>query len=133
MAGRFGLANAAPDVIGRIRALLQGDDNISFAELRQLDGFPGKFSYEIADPPAANIVLWIGVSEEAIDALNELASVGEIHFWPTSPLVYLCDGALLKLPVARGVRRYAKPHWLPAMVRRGPAPPAPRQARARRR
>jgi hypothetical protein len=42
-------------------------------------------------------------------------------------LVYVADGALPDLPVARTLRRYKRPHWLPVAFRRGPRfdPPGP--------
>ncbi|HEV2187500.1 MAG TPA: hypothetical protein VGR70_09845 [Stellaceae bacterium] len=46
---RFDQANHETTVIDRIRALLRLDDNVSFAELDELDGFRGTLAIELAE------------------------------------------------------------------------------------
>jgi hypothetical protein len=60
-----------------------------------------------------SIVAWIGVSQECIHALQDLLLNEQISLHSTQPLTYLIDGCALKLPLAKSVRQYKKPHWLP--------------------
>lgn len=74
-----------------------------------------------------NVVLWARLSDDACVALKQMAEDGEMGFAPTDPLVYLCDGAMLKLPLAQvdattgAMRTYRRAHWLPVMLRPGNA------------
>jgi hypothetical protein len=91
---------------------------VSFAELsREIDGFSGDFELGYRDH---NIVLWHRASEEADLALQHLTDAGAIHAVPTTAFVYLIDGMAIRLPIARQVRRYKKPHWLPVVFNPGP-------------
>jgi hypothetical protein len=70
-----------------------------------------------------NIVFWGGISEEAVDALNALVYVEKrAHWHPCTPLIYLIDGAMVRLPIARKMKVYKKPHWCPMTLNRGPFP-----------
>jgi hypothetical protein len=123
-------ANAAPTLIGRMRALLAADDAVSFAELGQLDGFVGERTLFV--DATRNLVLWSGVSAAAVGALNELLIAGECHLVPAGLLTYFCDGQIPRLPIAARRRCYVRPHWLPMVLMRGPAP-APQERHRRRR
>ena len=69
-------ANSAPTLIERIRALLLGGED-------------------------SNLVIWPSVSEQAIRDINALLASGATHLAPASPITYLCDGAMPRLPVAK--------------------------------
>lgn len=93
---------------------------VSFAELSRFEGFGGKIRIEARE----NMVIWANMSQEAVDALNELRAEAKVHFYPTQILVYMADGAALDLPLAKSNRDYKKPHWLPCVVNLGPHPKA---------
>jgi hypothetical protein len=99
-------------------------DWVSFAELGQyIDGFkaaPGDPAMEIAFE--GNIILWTGLSQAAVEAIEELKAEGKLHLMPGSVLSYLIDGASLQLPIAKQARKYSKPHWLPVFFRPGSLP-----------
>jgi len=87
----------------------------TFVELcREIPGFSGKFKSTAGDYP--NIVLWENVSAEAIDVLTQLEADGKIRFKPTVPLTYMADGEILRLPIAKGLKEYKSPHWLPVVL-----------------
>jgi hypothetical protein len=69
-----------------------------------------------------NVLLWRGLSMEAIDAIEELRREGLIHYYPCAPLVYWCDGRVPSLPIV-GRRPpsggYKKLHWAPVTLRPG--------------
>jgi hypothetical protein len=103
--------------------------NVSFAELsRSVEGFDGELGLILND---FNICLWPHLSQAAVDALEELRLAKAIYPKPTSVLVYLADGAVPNMPIARGRRRYKRPHWAPlvtpvAILSLSPPPPITR-------
>jgi hypothetical protein len=102
------------------------NDWVSFAELQtRIDGFkaaPDEPAMEIGHGAFANIILWQGLSQAAVDALKELTVEGKLHWRTGSPLSYYCDGAALQLPIAKQAKSYSKPRWLPVFYRPGPMP-----------
>lgn len=104
-----------------MKAMGELHSGVSFVELsRRVEGFSGDFQMLIGN----NVVLWANMSEEMIDALFDLRDSQQIHFWPTSLLVYLYDGAMLQMPIAKRPTKkgYAAPHWLPSVINSGPPP-----------
>lgn len=99
-----------------LNLLRQKGDGVSFVELSRIDGFNGKTEYGY---PEKNIFLWFHCSETAITALTELNDAKQIEFRPTDKLVYFVDGGIPKAPIAKSVRTYSKPHWLPSTLYRG--------------
>jgi hypothetical protein len=90
---------------------------VSLVELARLEGFEGNLEVK-GEPP--NRVLWHGVSQEGLDAINMLLEQGLIVCRSTNPLVYLIDGALLRYPIARRWKSYKKPHWMPVTFSTAP-------------
>ncbi|NEV61619.1 hypothetical protein [Thiorhodococcus minor] len=98
-----------------IRALIEGvGGGVSFIELCQrIEGFAGPHACTLND----RVVLWQGVSDAGIAALNRLQRRGQIAFVACSPLVYLIDGQMLRLPIAkRRHHAYKRPHWYPVTL-----------------
>ena len=76
----------------------------------QVEGFRGDYDWIIG----TNTIIWSGVSEDAIKAMNELLNEKEVVGSGASLLVYLVDGGMLKLPLAKSLKtKYKKPHWIP--------------------
>jgi hypothetical protein len=65
-----------------------------------------------------NLVMWAAMSEHFMAIMDALQRRKRIEPKPTSILVYLADGALLKFPVAQRARRYKEPHWAPLVWNR---------------
>jgi hypothetical protein len=85
--------------------------SVSFVELVNLEpGFAGDLSISYG-----TLVLWAGVSDRFIDALEECKPL--IEPTPTSVLVYWHDGAALGLPIAKRPPKngYKEPHWAPVV------------------
>jgi hypothetical protein len=103
----------------QIFELIQRRDHVTFAERAQaIPGFRGDYMMEILP----NVVLWAGLSAEAIDAIDELRVGKRIAVEPASVLTYLADGAALKFPVAKSLPKegFKKPRWLPVCFRVSP-------------
>ena len=87
---------------------------VSFIELCQrIEGFSGDHACTLN----GQVVLWQGLSDAGIAALSQLHANGQIAFVACSPLVYLIDGQMLRLPIAkRRHHAYKRPHWYPVTL-----------------
>jgi hypothetical protein len=94
----------------RILSLITQRGGTSFAELQRLDGFKGGLEFGLLEK---NILFWSGVSSDAGGALISLRKRGAIVMRIASPLLYLQDGHVPKMPIARQAKSYRQPHWLP--------------------
>jgi hypothetical protein len=120
-------AGGERDLARQILELVRRRDHVSFAQLQELPGFrDGRgLAWTMAERPT--IVLWCGLRTGAYRALARLCDRDVLVMEHVPVLVYVADGALPDLPVARTLRRYKRPHWLPVAFRRGPRfdPPGP--------
>jgi hypothetical protein len=98
------------------------DDSVSYIEITELEGCKGHYSVRPADYP--NLLYWVGLSREAINAISELKQEGLIEQELCAPMVYFIDGGHLNLPVATRPPPggYKKPHWVPIVLRPLPRP-----------
>lgn len=107
-----------------IRDYVNRHDHVSFAELKNhLGGYDTDGTHALA-LGTTNVLLWADCSREFISAVVELMDTGDIHPQACNPLVYLCDGMSLNLPIVR--RRppaggFRDEHWLPVTLRPGKA------------
>ncbi|MGA3189603.1 MAG: hypothetical protein ABSF22_21060 [Bryobacteraceae bacterium] len=94
-----------------ILEIVRSRRNVSFAEIVNMIGDDARG--DVAWEAAPNIVLWTGMSQSLVHAFEILKDKIEPH--PTSVLIYLMDGAALRLPVAKRLPRagYKQPRWLP--------------------
>ena len=96
----------------QILQFIKERDHVSFIELsNEIPGFAG--DYEFYNLALENVVLWNGVSKEAVDALKYLLSNSLIFVQEVEPLVYLHDGYLPTLPTATVAKSHKTAHWLP--------------------
>lgn len=83
---------------------------VSFVELmREVPGFRG----DNRMINAKNMVYWDGISDEAAQTLLDLQNENIIEKTPCHPVIYVCDGGGMNLPLVKRDRTYKKPHWLP--------------------
>jgi hypothetical protein len=92
------------------------NDHVSFAELaNRFPGFAeGEHSLCLGDD---NMVLWSGMTQEAVTIISELLNENAVHAHPSTLLVYLVDGRHLTLPIPKTTRKLTKPHWVPVTLR----------------
>jgi len=108
------MAAEPADLRQRILEVLQANEEVSFARLAGLPGFAG--DRDLVAPDFANLVIWRGLSAEAMDEMQELEKSEVIRFSRTDAERYAEDGFSSALPVAQRVSRYRAPHWLPVLI-----------------
>lgn len=74
-----------------------------------------------------NVIFWVGLSDRLLRALTSELVQTKIERYPTVPLVYAADGAILQLPVVDKVaadralktkdKQFPEPHWYPCVLR----------------
>ncbi len=102
-----------------IAAYLRNRSGISLIEMcRDVDGFAGDKTWAIVD---ANLVVWPGMSVEAVEAMMAMILAEEIIPTVTTPFVYLYDGGMLDMPVAKRLKYYKTKRWIPLVFAGGAA------------
>jgi hypothetical protein len=91
----------------------------------------GKGDWVISSPNYSNLIYWGGLSEETTKTIKGMLEGGEIYFRRTSLINYIIGGAPLKLPIAKHIHSFQKPHWLPVAVCPGPKPTPPGRRNAK--
>jgi hypothetical protein len=114
------LPPADPALKARVLTKIEAEDFVSFDALAQ--AFPAAFAggtYALA--LRRNLYLWLNLQSAGVAVLHELRHVdSKIIYQPFPSLVAFLastSGGFLSLPLARDVRHYAKPHWLPVAIR----------------
>jgi hypothetical protein len=85
--------------------------HVSFIEL--MNYFPDESGSGDFCLKYETIIVWVGMSENIIQAVQDLVKEHKIYLHPATSLTYLADGGGLKLPLVKEDRKYSKPHWLP--------------------
>lgn len=89
---------------------IQRYGGVSFVELeRKIEGFKGDMVLHFPDYP--NVMLWPWVSPEATEALNSITKMIDIK--PCSILVYMADGKIPDMKIAKRLMDYKTTRWLP--------------------
>jgi hypothetical protein len=114
------LAPADPGLKARVLAKIEAEDFVSFDALSR--AFPQAFTGGVhALALRRNLFLWLDLQPAGAAVLHELRHVEHRIIYQPFPslLAFLgsTDGGYLTLPLAKAVRDYAKPHWLPVAIR----------------
>ncbi len=63
------------------------------------------------------ILIWPDLEQNLVTALCQMMNSGEIEVRPCHVLIYLIDGCVLQMPIAKQMKRpYKKTHWLPVTL-----------------
>lgn len=94
-------------------------DDVSFPEL--VLRFPEASGDSVFCGENETLIIWEGLSQECIGALRSLLSEGAVVLRMLSEIDALLIHATvhkggLNYPVATRNKKYAKPHWLPAIL-----------------
>lgn len=90
-----------------------GKNGVSFVQLeRDVENFSSSdIDWHVGD---SNILIWTRVSEDFVETMVDLIKRDIIEMAPSPPLVYYVDGTILKMPLAKSIKKkYKRPHWLP--------------------
>lgn len=92
---------------------------VSFAELDyefKKAGLEYKGDYVVQSNKLENIVFWHGWNKEAAEAIQELLKDDVLRLEPCQPFIYMIDGVLPDLPIAKREMSYKAPHWVPCVM-----------------
>lgn len=97
------------------KLVVEKGGGVSMAELENgIEGFRGNLAWGALD---RNVVFWVNMSDAAVNALALLFKAKKLKLKPTELLVYMVDGNILNLPIAkRPDHTYKKEHWLPVVL-----------------
>jgi hypothetical protein len=101
------------DILELMRTHQKG---VTCTELSKIENFSGEFTWHLGR--WTNVVIWTGMSKDAIDVMAELIRDKRIDIMPAHWLAYLIDGAIIVLPIFKCGDRPPEynppqPHWLP--------------------
>ena len=101
--------------------LITKRDHVSFVEIQHvlepLIPVKGRMALEVGSVP--NLVIWAGMSEEWCAVMHEVQASGLVSMEPASLLVYMVDGVVPDMPVAKRLQKggYKTEHWAPVCFR----------------
>jgi len=87
---------------------------VSYVELEREFG-AGDGEYLTCSSIDHNIIFWCSINPDVEDALVNLQHSGRVEANPTDALVYVVDGGVIDMPIARRPPKkgYKTQHWLP--------------------
>jgi hypothetical protein len=101
----------------KILAILEDRPAATFIELTQLVGAEAVGEQVIGVPGYEHAILWVGVSNEFIAALNLIRP--QIIMEPTNFMVYAMDGAALNMPILPNNAKsmdFEEDTWMPVTI-----------------
>ena len=102
-----------------IKNYLSTKRGVSFAEIdRMLDNYNIKHNGTkcIYFNKDSNIIAWIDMSEDYMNAILELEEEKVTDMKPCEFIIYMVDGKVLNLPVVKKARNYKELHWAPCVL-----------------
>lgn len=102
-----------------LQKLVSDRGHVTFVEIMSV--FPdekGNMSLEF--DKFENLILWTGMSQRLVRAISQAIHEKKVYIAPAGNLTYLIDGGALDLPVAKSVRSYKHPRWLPVTLHHSP-------------
>lgn len=111
-------------VADAVVAYVESHDWVSFVEAERVaaeHGVSGESGHGLESSTVNNVVFWVG-GEAFIELMRHVLSEKRVHLHPSTMLVYLVDGKVLTLPLAKRppTNGYSKPHWAPMTLRTVP-------------
>jgi hypothetical protein len=101
----------------KIKELVLRMNHVSFAELcRAIPETAGQRTISLDND---SLIIWEGVSQELVETLHFLVRDGVLRLKPCDSAVYTADRhGGLRYPLAKRIRKYAKPRWYPVTLSR---------------
>ena len=102
------------EMAAKILSIVEGYQPTTFAELMRHIGPEAEGDYRMHLGNHQNLILWSGASETFLNAMNSIKD--KLFMEPTSELLYMFDGRVLTIPIAKRKKQYKTPHWVPAQI-----------------
>lgn len=102
-------------IADKIKHFVHRMDNVGFGELMR--AIPDSAGSEIIYGENKSLIIWEGVSREFANAIEALLREQAVTCRPTTMVVHLlAEGQILHYPIAKRVRKYVEPHWMPVFL-----------------
>jgi len=113
------------DAMNAILDLVRIQNHTSFAELEKTLVkhnlvFEDGLQHQFASNKFPNIIIWQSSNKLLIDATYELNSQDKLKLEPSHESVYVMDGLVPNMPVAKSARNYEEYHWYPVTFSANP-------------
>lgn len=100
-----------------VEAMVRKLGTVSFAEIRRELGtavFDGDANICLRQ----ELYAWVHMSHDVALAITELTAPesGPLMYMQCPPMIYMIDGAMLPIPVAKSIRDYKRPRWVPVVL-----------------
>ena len=82
--------------------------------------FKDGVQHQIASSKYPNIIIWQSSNKLLIDAFYELDDQHKLKLEPAHESVYVMDGLVPNMPVAKSARNYEEYHWYPVTFSANP-------------
>ncbi len=63
-----------------------------------------------------NVIAWESKNKKLIDITTSLLNSKKISFKSCGMFFYLTDGVGLDMPIAKKLKNYKEPHWIPCLI-----------------
>ena len=105
------------EMTAKIIEFVRGYQPASLVELTRRLGKDAEGDHVLHFPSRPNTVIWTGLSDMFIDAF--FAAKTDIWLDITNPMIYMMDGGLLDMPIAKRYNKtdYKTEHWVPVVLR----------------
>lgn len=93
-------------------------DATSFVELERLFdrcNYDYHGGLEIGVQGQRNLSFWFDWSADALKIFDNVVTRPGVTMQASSPMIYLIDGVVPSMPVAKTNREYKHPHWVPVV------------------
>lgn len=99
-----------------LHVIKQHKRGVTCTELCKIPNFVGEYTWHLGQ--WTNLIIWTGMSKDAIDVMAELIREKRIDVRPGHWFSYLLDGAIIVLPIFKAKEQPLEfnppsPHWLP--------------------
>jgi len=107
------------DIEKQIFDKIRFTDHVSFAEIERLvddSHIDKEFDHSFKSKKYKNIFFWVSRKKVIIDSIVKLIREDKIQLKPTTKFIYLIDGHMLNMPLAKKGMDYKNPRWCPVIL-----------------
>lgn len=103
----------------RIYDYIKANAGTSFVEIEdefQRLGYDWQGDKDIRSGEFENMIFWLGWNAETVAAMIKVLMRSDIKIEAVSSFIYVIDGNMLEMPLAKRQQDYKEPHWAPVVL-----------------